>query len=377
MRASRYIVCGSSARVDRVVIHVDFDHFYAQCEETRKPSLRAAPLVVCVFSGRGSDSGAVATANYIAREYDVRSGISVSLARRRLADAPNAQFLPVDFAFYESISESAMGIMSGYADIFEYVGRDEAYLDITTKSSADYNTALHIAQQIKNGIRTELSLTCSIGISSNRLVAKIASAHQKPDGLTLVKPGDIEGFLSPMSIRAIPGLGKKTESLLMSMGIRTITDLRECSVFRLVEILGRKTGTYLHNAAIGRDDTAVSERAANLQYSKIATLEHNSTDAVFIRKSIPALCAKVHEAVLKDARTFRTVGVHIIQSDLVTKSRSVTLRKPTSSLSEMERAATDLLCNMLESQKTLVRRIGVKVSELGKSEGQCSMDDYG
>lgn len=362
--------------MDRVIIHVDFDHFYAQCEETRKPTLRASPLVICVFSGRGTDSGAVATANYVARKYDVKSGISISLARRRLADVPDAAFLPVDFEFYDSISERAMNIMQGYADTFEYVGRDEAYLDITARSSAKYETARHIAQQIKNSIRSELGLTCSIGISSNKLVAKIASNYQKPDGLTLVEPKNIKGFLVPMNIRAIPGLGKKAESRLKSMGIKTCEDLQRSNVFSMIEIFGRKTGAYIHNAALGQDDTIVAERGANLQYSKITTLEHNSTDVTFIEKSIPELCAKVHAVVLENSRTFRTVGIHIIQSDLITKSRSITLRKPTTSLKELEHAAKNLLHEALESQRVLVRRIGIKVSELGQAEGQRSMDDY-
>ncbi len=362
--------------MDRVVIHVDFDHFYAQCEETRRPLLRTVPLVICVFSGRGTDSGAVATANYVARKYDVKSGISISLARRRLKDAPDAQFLPVDFGFYGSVSERAMAIMRKHADVFEYVGRDEAYLDITSRSSANYKTALHIAQQIKNEIRSELLLTCSIGISSNKLIAKIASDYQKPDGLTLVEPDDISDFLAPMSIRAIPGLGKKTEIRLKSMGIKTVADLRQHSVFSLVEMLGKKTGTYIYNAAQGCDEAPVAERAASLQYSKIATLGHDSTDVTFIEKSIPGLCAKVHAAILADSRTFRTVGIHVIQSDLVTKSRSVTLRSPTASLQELERAAKSLLYEALESQRIPVRRIGVKASELGEAGGQQSMDDY-
>lgn len=362
--------------MDRVIIHADFDHFYAQCEETRKSTLRAFPLVVGVFSGRTEDSGAVATANYVARKYGVSSGMSISLARRRLADVPNATFLPVDFAFYDGISEQAMEIMRSHADIFEYVGRDEAYLDITARASSNYDTALHIAQQIKNDIRTKLSLTCSVGISPNRLVSKIASGHQKPDGITLVRPNKIKDFLGPMKIRAIPGIGKKTEMYLKSIGIKTIEDLRERDVFVLVEALGRKTGTYMHNASLGQDETPVSERAPNVQYSKIGTLEHNSKDFGFISKSLPDLCLKVHSTLVSNARTFRTVGIQLINTDLTTMSRSVTLRKPTSSLDELERAAKELLADALVHKKTLVRRVGVRVSELGQATGQTNMDDY-
>lgn len=357
-------------------MHADFDHFYAQCEETRNPLLRAAPLVVCVFSGRGGDSGAVATANYVARAHGVRSGMAINLARRRLKGVEGARFLPVDFAFYEGISERAMGILRGHADTFEYVGRDEAYMDVTQRTSGDYGTARHVAQQVKNDVRTALSLTCSVGVSPNRLVSKIASDHQKPDGLTVVTPADLEGFLGPLGVRRIPGLGRRAEEALVAAGMRTVADVRERSVFALSEVLGRRMGTYLHNAARGMDDEPVAERGPNVQYSRITTLERDSTDAGFLAGAIPRLCAGVHESLAADARTFRSVGVLIVQANMATRSRSVTLRNATSSLAEMERAAASLLREAMETQEVPVRRLGVRVSDLGDAGGQSSMDDY-
>ena len=362
--------------MSQIIAHIDFDHFYAQCEETRKPSLRIAPLVICVFSGRAQNSGAVATANYVARRYNVKSGMSIRLAQKYLKNVTGSKFLPVDFEFYESISKRAMTIMEGFADIFEYVGRDEAYLDITSRSSQKYNTARHIVQQIKNDIRIKLSLTCSVGISSNKLVSKIASAYKKPDGLTLVEPNEIKDFLASQSIRVIPGLGKRAEYILKNMNIKTISDLCICNAFDLIEKFGRKTGTYLYNAAQGIDDSPVTQRGLNLQYSKIITLEHDSTDVSFIQKSLPGLCSNIQSILVAKSQTFRTVGIHLIGSDMFTKSRSIKLRIPTSSLQELERAATSLLYDVLETQKTDIRRIGVKVSDLSNSTGQRSIDDY-
>ena len=360
----------------RIVLHADFDHFYAQCEETRNPLLRAVPLVVCVFSGRGGDSGAVATANYVAREHGVRSGMAINLARRRLRDVPEARFLPVDFGFYGGISAQAMEILRGHADTFEYVGRDEAYMDVTQRTSGDYGAARHVAQQVKNDVRSALSLTCSVGVSPNRLVSKIASAHQKPDGLTVVTPEGVEGFLGPLGVRKVPGLGKRAEEALEAAGVRTVADARARSVFELSEVLGRRMGTYLRNASRGIDEEPVAERGPNVQYSRIATLERDSVDAEFLAGAIPRLCASVHESLAADARTFRSVGVLIIQADMSTRSRSTTLRSATSSLGEMERAAASLLREALESQEVPVRRLGVRVSDLGDAGGQSSMDDY-
>ena len=195
----------------RVVFHIDFDYFYAQCEEVRKPELKSKPVCVCVFSDRGGDSGAIATANYTARNYGVKSGMPIVFAKKKLEERKDATFLPVDFDYYIETSEKAMKIMKDNADIFEYVGKDEAYLDVTKKSQGDFNKASHLAQQIKISIRDKVHLSCSVGISENKLLSKIASDFRKPDGLTVITPDKTEEFLDPMKIRAIPGIGSKTE----------------------------------------------------------------------------------------------------------------------------------------------------------------------
>ena len=181
---------------NRIIIHADFDYFYAQCEEIRKPQLRTVPIAVCVFSDRGGDSGAIATANYTARNYGVKSGMSITIAKRKLESVPESVFLPTDFNYYSDMSQKAMDIMSEFADIFEYVGKDEAYLDITAKSKESFDHAAHIGQQIKNTIREGTKLTCSVGITPNKLISKIASDFKKPDGLRLFVPKMFQHFLS-------------------------------------------------------------------------------------------------------------------------------------------------------------------------------------
>ena len=131
------------------------------------------------------------------------------------------------------MTEKAMKIMKENADIFEYVGRDEAYLDITKRVEGDFEKAIHLAQQIKNKIRLEMKLSCSIGVSSNKLISKIASDYEKPNGLTVVEPDGIEQFLEPLSIRVIPGIGKKTEQRFKKMNLETIEDLKKIDVFTL------------------------------------------------------------------------------------------------------------------------------------------------
>ena len=361
---------------NRVVFHIDFDYFYAQCEEIRSPELKTKPVAVCVFSDRGGDSGAIATANYTAREYGVKSGMPIRFAKNKLKDELNAVFLPTDFDYYSEISQKAMNVMKEFADIFEYVGRDEAYLDVTKRTEGDYEKAAHLAQQIKNAIRESVKLTCSIGVTPNKLLSKIASDYKKPDGLTIVSKEKVQEFLEPLKIRDIPGIGKKTEGKFSEMNLETIGELRSLDIFTLHQQFGRKVGTYIHNAARGIDDESVAEREPSVQYSKIMTLKKDSNEYDFLVDSLNELCKELHEVVLKNKRLFKSVGIQFVQSDLTQKSKSRMLRNPTSNFEELQKNAEQLLQEALQDQEKLIRRLGVKVSELSEIKGQSSMDSY-
>ena len=360
---------------DRVVLHIDFDYFYAQCEEIRRPELKTRPVCVCIFSDRGSDSGAIATANYAAREFKVRSGIPIAFARKALAQS-DAVFLPADFDYYSGISESAMGIMRESADVFEYVGKDEAYLDVTERAGGSYDRAAHLAQQIKNALRDRLRLSCSVGVSPNKLLSKIASDYRKPDGLTIVRPDGVGDFLEPLKVRSVPGIGTKTEKRLAEMGMETVGDLRRLDIFALAREFGRKTGAYIFNAARGINDDAVREREPVLQYSRITTLRKDSLEHDFLSDSIISICRDLHETVKKDNRMFKSVGIQFIQSDMTNKTRSRLLKNPTSSLEELQKAALNLLGEALAGQTKAVRRLGVRVSELSEAGGQRDITSY-
>ena len=362
--------------MERVVFHIDFDYFYAQCEEVRNPELKIKPVCVCVFSDRGQDSGAIATANYIAREYGVKSGIPISFAKKRLEQRSDAVFLPVDFEYYSKITEKAMKIMKENTDIFEYVGRDEAYLDVTKRVEGDFKKANHLARQIKNKIREELKLSCSIGVSSNKLISKIASDYQKPDGLTIVEPDKIEKFLEQLNIRVIPGIGKKTEQRFKEMNLETIQDLKKIDVFTLNKEFGRKSGTYMFNAIRGINNEPVKEKEESTQYSKIITLKKDSKDYDFLLENLQELCKQVNNVIKKNNKMFRSVGIHFVQSDLTNKSKSRMLKNSTNSVEELERNAEQLLQDALENQTITVRRLGVKVADLTEIKGQSDITNY-
>ena len=361
---------------NRVVFHIDFDYFYAQCEEIRRPDLKTRPVAVCVYSDRGGDSGAIATANYLARKYGVKSGMPIKFAKKKLEEVPDAVFLPTDFDYYSEISENAMKVIRNYADVFEYVGKDEAYLDVTNRTESDFKKAAHLAQQLKNSLRSTVKLSSTIGISSNKLVSKIASDYKKPDGLTIVEPENIESFLDPLPIRTIPGIGKKSEEKFSEMRLETISQLRSVDVFTLNGLFGRKVGIYIYNAARGIDDEPVSPRHDPIQYSRIITLKQDSKDFDFLVKDLERLCDELHETIVKDNLLFKSVGIQFVQSDLSNKTKSRTLRNHTSGLDELKKTAIQLLRESLEDQRLPIRRLGVKVSDFSQVSGQVDITRF-
>lgn len=361
---------------ERVIFHIDFDYFFAQCEEIRKPELKTRPVAVCVYSDRGGDSGAIATANYIARRYGVKSGMPIKFAKRKLEDVQDAVFLPTDFDYYTEVSENAMKIIREYANIFEYVGRDEAYLDVTKRTDQNFKNAAHLAQQLKNSLRTTMKLSSTIGVSSNKLISKIASGYKKPDGLTIIEPQEIETFLDPLPIRTIPGIGKKTEEKFGEMKIDTISQLRNIDIFTLNGLFGRKIGSYMYNAARGIDEEPVSARHDPIQYSRIITLKHDSKDFDFLATDLEKLCEDLHETILGDNILFKSVGIQFVQSDLSNRTKSRTLRNHTSSLDELKKTTLQLLRESLENQKLQIRRLGVRVSDFSQPSGQVDITRF-
>ncbi|MEK0320890.1 MAG: DNA polymerase IV, partial [Nitrosopumilus sp.] len=197
-----------------------------------------------------------------------------------------------------------------------------------------------------------------------------------PDGLTLVSPDKVEVFLEPLKIRAIPGIGKKTEKRFSEMNIETIQELKKLDIFTLNKEFGRKSGTYMFNAVRGMDNEPVKKREARIQYSKIITLKKDSKEYQFLSENIIELCKEVHDVVIKNNRMFKSIGIHFVQSDLSNKSKSRMLRSPTANLDELQKNAIQLLKEALENQTITIRRLGVKVAELSEVQGQSDITHY-
>lgn len=363
-------------------MHVDFDYFFAQCEEIRRPEIRDRPVVVCVFSGRTEDSGVVSTANYVARRHGVKSGIPIRTAKVRLAGAPDALFLSLDAPYYRQVSEKAMSIIKSHADVFEQVGIDECFVDASASTAGDFFEAERLAMQIKQDVKAQAQLTCSAGVAPNKMLAKVASDFKKPDGLTVVAPKDAAAFVSALDVSKIPGIGPKTKERLAELGVQTAGQLAAFDLFRLIEEFGKKNAAYMHNAAQGIDDEPVTESDREddrQQLMKIVTLKKDATASGQMQGELEAICRHIQCLAADRALAFKTVGIILILKDLQNVTRSKMLKVHTASFDVLHATARSLLDEAMapQGENTIsVRRLGVRVADLQNSAGQGTLADF-
>jgi DNA polymerase IV (DinB-like DNA polymerase) len=360
--------------LSRIVGHLDLDYFYAQVEEVEKPSLKHIPVLVCVYSGRTEESGVVSTANYKAREYGIKSGMPIALAKRRL-DGVESAFIRMDHGKYEAYSDRVIDILRDEVDIPEQTGIDEAFFDITKMTGGDYTIAASFALELKDKIFKEEKLSCSIGLGPNKVVAKIASDFKKPNGLTVVRDGDTIAFLSPLSIDRIYGVGPKTTKLLEENGITTIPDLAGAPTERLEDLFGKKLAVYLHNASNGVDDEPVVDRGGVSQLSRMITLKHDTSKVDQIAAELIPALRDIHEKLVSKDLFFRNVSAIGILKDLSLHTRSKTLDTPTNDYSVLEREIRELFAVLLREVGDL-RRAGVRLSELRDMVDQRSLTEF-
>jgi DNA polymerase IV (DinB-like DNA polymerase) len=352
---------------ERIVMLVDLDYFFAQCEELRNPTLRGKPVVIGMYSGRTEESGAVSTANYAARKYGVKSGIPLFLAKKRLEDVESV-FLPVDYDYYEQVSGRLMLIFRSYADSFEQVGIDEAYLEVTKKLDWKFECTKGLVGAMKEEVKRREGFTFSVGVGPNKLVAKVAADVVKPDGLTVVCPSDVKQFLSPLPVDRLIGVGKKTAIKMAAMNIKTVGELACYDVQRLVEVFGKTLGVYFHNAANGIDNEPVREAGEVESISRISTLKENTRDLEIILERTDHQTEEIVKEVFAKNLRFKQVGIIAIMTDLSMKSRSQTLDKPASDLESIKKTVRDLFGKYLDESDLEIRRVGVRVSGFVKEE---------
>lgn len=342
------------AHSGRRIVHIDMDAFYASVEQRDDPSLRGRPVVV---GGRGARS-VVAAASYEARQFGVRSAMPSTRAERL---CPEAVFVAPDFARYRAVSQQVRAIFARYTPIIEPLSLDEAYLDVTTHRGG-LDTATAVAEAIRDNIRNELRLTASAGVATNKLLAKLASDANKPDGICVVRPHAVDRFLLPLPLRYLPGVGPKTQTRLETMGLTTVADVRAYSEQQLVEWLGR-TGERLYQQAYGIDERPVQAERIRKSVSAEDTLaEDLPLDA--LPPHIADMAEKTWRAASRGGYSGRTVILKLKTADFRILTRHASLSAPPASARELADAATALLSRAGTPSGTRFRLVGVGMTNL-------------
>lgn len=341
----------------RRILHIDMDAFFAAVEEKRNPALRGKPVII---GGTGDPTrrGVVSTANYAARKYGVHSAMPLRTAFKL---CPRGIFLPVDYGAYETASRQFKEVLLSVTTILEDLGIDEAYLDISAEPEADGV----IAGRIKTGIAEKTGLSCSIGIAPNKLLAKIASDLQKPDGLTILTEGDVESRLWPLPIRKLYGVGPKTEEQLKKTGIETIGQLAALSLETLVRRFGPAYGQYLHEAARGIDESPLVTHWEPKSFSREHTFQQDVGNWQTIARTIAELTREVVSDLARKGYGAANVTLKIRYQDFRTITRGCSSREPLSREEEVRRLAFACLKRVDLSGKK-VRLVGVRVGNLKK-----------
>jgi DNA polymerase IV (DinB-like DNA polymerase) len=349
---------------DRIILHLDMDHFYTAVEEREHQEYKGKPVVVGADPKEGKGRGVVSTSNYIARKVGIRSGLPISHAWKL---CPEAIYLPPNFPLYTKVSNEIMQIVRKYGDKFEQWGLDEAFLDASLRVK-DYTDAEALAKQLKREVIEKEHLTCSIGVGPNKLVAKIASDYHKPDGLTIVKENEAEAFLAPLPARRLLWVGRKTEAKLKKMGINTIGDLASFDPTVLAEVFG-VMGTQMHLMARGIDRSEVEARTEVKSISHETTFEEDTDDAEVVLKALYALATEISKEVKVQKLFFKTITVKLRYENFETHTYSKTLAFMTDRLEDLQNTSIKLLRTYLK-QGRKIRLIGVRVSNFVKGEKQ-------
>jgi DNA polymerase-4 len=348
----------------RKIIHIDMDAFFASVETASNPSLKGKPIIVC---GNPDGRTAVAAASYEARQYGVKAGMGLPEARRL---CPTALLIEGSPKKYVTTSVKILKILRRYSDLLELFSVDEAFLDVTNTEHL-FGGAHKIAMEMKNKVRTDFDITCSIGIAPNKLLAKLASGFSKPDGLSEVLPGEVKDVLEGIPVEELCGIGDKTKDILNKMGIRTCGELGRFDV-RVLERAFGKGGRILHDMGRGKDDAPVLpyfHESGTKSIGHSMTFDEDTRDLRLLKRHLLQMCEQVGRRLRKHGYQGRTITLVIRYENFETHSHQKTFKRFFDQGMSIYVAAKRILHESLDRNR-MVRLIGVSVSNLSSGEKQ-------
>ena len=347
---------------DRSILHVDMDAFYASVEQRDNPALRDKPLVV----GGGNNRGVIAAASYEARKFGIRSAMPMREANRR---CPDLLRVPPRMSHYKQESDKVFSVFHEFTPLIEGLSLDEAFLDVTGSLSL-FNSAVEIAKQVKSRIFQETCLSASVGVAPNKLVAKISSDLDKPDGLVVVTPENLRSILDPLPVSVIPGIGRETLARLNAAGIHIIRELRQASDRQLEPVFGRFTQRTRERAS-GIDQRPVVSSSADKSISAEETFDVDLSSRKIMHRELLRLTDRTATRLRAKSLVAGTIQIKIRQSDFSTYTRQRALHPPGNNTDQIYDVAKSLLATWLgEFPGAHIRLLGVGGSELGPDDQQ-------
>lgn len=353
--SSRQVSTGPVDDSATPILHVDMDAFFVSVELLTRPELRGKPVLVGGTAGRG----VVAAASYEARRFGVNSAMPMSIALQR---CPNAVVLRGDYASYAKYSTQVMGIFEQITPLVEPLSIDEAFLDVSGARRL-HGSPAEIAWTIRERVRAETGLTCSIGVAATKYVAKVASSRAKPDGMLVVPAADTVAFLHPLPVSALWGVGRVTEESLLRLGLRTVGDVAAMPHDALERAVGPALASRLERLANGIDPRDVHTTRIEKSVGHENTFGHDLTDPVEIRRELLRLSDNVAVRLRKAGLVGRTVVLKLRYGDFRTVTRSRTLAEPTDVARRIYDEASDALGELIGDGQR-VRLIGVRAEHL-------------
>lgn len=339
----------------RRIIHVDMDAFYASIEQRDDPDLRGKPVIV---GGEPRGRGVVAACSYEAREYGIHSAMPSTRAYRA---CPHAIFVRPRFDVYKTVSQTIMGIFDEFSSLVQPLSLDEAYLDITDRTS-NWDEAVNAAQNIRMRIKEETGLTASAGVSFNKFLAKVASDINKPDGMKLITQEDADGFIDELPIRKFYGIGKVTEAKMIERGILKGSDLKKYSKPELVRMFGRH-GAYYYEIAHNLYDSPVTTYHQRRSISTERTLSEDIDDMTKMVELLKGLSEKLESSMKKRNLRGTTITLKLRYHDFSRITRSQTVSEPLQDSASMMKYIPTLL-DRTQAGRIKVRLLGIGISNL-------------
>ena len=340
-----------------ILAHLDLDAFFAAVEELEDPSLRSRPLVV---GGDPHGRGVVATANYVARHFGIRSAMSSAEALRR---CPEVVFVRPRHTLYRQYSQAVWAAVSEVVPRVERTGLDEGYLDLGSVIDS-FAHARRLAEAVQVAVRGSTLLTCSLGVSTSKVVCKVASDRRKPGGITVVPPGREARFLAPFPTRILPGVGPRAEERLAAAGVVTIGGLADLSDSELRAVLPGQVGRLLRDRARGVDPRYLELDAERISISTEETFERDLSDRPALHAELRRMAESVAAHLRRDGLSARTVTTKLRYADFSIRSRSTTLPTPIDEPERIGELACALLDRGLRDRPGALRLVGVGVSGL-------------